>query len=178
MTWCCSLVSSQPYCSRLSWHSLNCQWSSVYTSVFSSALALSGLDWTWAAAGEIPLQSCYLLLNKSAASDQTRRAETKNKSGSVEAKGAFPNLWWQQSSAETRGGRARGTRWDRLRRHICVRTTCHSEQWLWQKAMRSAKWREGSEADTIATQAVTATALMKAKGWAVPPLKGQKPLHK
>lgn len=39
---------------------------------------------------------------------------------------------------------------------------------------------EGGEqgADTMATQAVTATALMKAEGRALPLLKRQEPLHK
>lgn len=96
---------------------------------------LGCLSLVWTEPGQqpvkAPLHAGYLPLNKSAASNQTQRAETKRKSGSVEAKGGCSNR------CRNMGGE---THWDRLRRHICVRTTCHSGQWLWQKAMRSAKW--------------------------------------
>lgn len=60
----CLLVSSQPRYSRLGWRTLK-----RGVCAFVCPAAICSLDWTCAAAGGSPFQACYLLLNKSAASD-------------------------------------------------------------------------------------------------------------
>lgn len=80
---------------------------------------------------ESPFQACYLLLNKSAAGSRTQRRRTKSQWESQGVEALPP----QGSRAHWKGGEW----WDCLRRHVYVRTTCHSGQWPWQQALRSAE---------------------------------------
>lgn len=71
-----------------------------------------------------------------------RRARTDKEQ--VKARGLrLPSVATERRGREEERGR--GTQRDRLRRHVCVRASCHSGQWPWQQAVRSAEGREEIE---------------------------------
>lgn len=159
-----SLVSNQLY-SILGWRAHNTPKSCVCVCACPATLRPCGLDGTCAAAGGSPFQACYLLLNKAAAGNRTQSLDGQRGRERVEA-GAYSCPRWQQSSVEPRrrGGDAVGL----------FKTPCLCEDHLSLRPVTMATGpaqcrgeQGGRGTDTMATQAVTATALMKAEGRAL-----------
>ena len=169
---------ASPAVPRLGWRTHNALHTMLAVCVSSYALPL------WSG-GNLrsnrwkPLSSLLSELNKSAAGDRTQSVDGQRVSERVKS-GAYSYPLWQHSSVERRrrrgrrGGAVRLFKTPYLREgHLSLRPVT--------MATSPAQCRgEGGErgADTMATQAVKATALMKAEGRALHLLKRQEYLHK
>lgn len=146
-----SLVSSQPYYCRLVCCTHNTQKRCVW--VCAAVLCSLGQDWTCAGAGGSPFQACYLLLNKSAEGNGKQSKNGQRARERIKVRGLTSIL--AGNTAPWTRGEGQGDAPCLCEGHLSLRPVT--------MATCCAQCRgEGGDrgADTMATQAVTATALM------------------